>query len=150
MRRLLRGAIVDSSAVNVDFAAVRHQALSVVAGQVMVAIVCALVAHALARRDASLSAWSALTGGGIGAAATLTQVVVGLRNSAGKSPKEVMRGFYRGSAMKFVVTVVLFVLALRGHRLAPAPLFVTYALTFLTYWLALAKSLKSVPVEQGH
>jgi ATP synthase protein I len=138
----LRGVIVESSAVNVDFAAVRHQAFAVVVGQVVVAIGCALVAYALAQHDASLSARSALVGGGISAAATLAQVVVGLRSSAGKSPKEVMRGFYRGSAMKFVVTVLLFVLALRGHRLLPAPLFVTYALTFLIYWLALAKSLK--------
>ncbi len=142
MRRLLEGTIVDASVVNVDFAAVRRQALWVVAGQVLIATVAALVAYTLASRDATLAAWSALTGGGIGAAATLTQVVIGLRNGAGKSPKEVMRGFYRGSAMKFVVTVLLFVLALRSHRLAPAPMFVTYALTFLTYWLALAKSLK--------
>ena len=113
-----------------------------VAGQLVVAIGCAPVAYALAQHDASLAAWSALVGGGISAAATLVQVVVGVRNSAGQAPKEVMRGFYRGSAMKFVVTVMLFVLALRGHRLQPAPLFVTYALTFLIYWLALAKSLK--------
>ncbi len=115
----------------------------------LIAIAGAVVAFVLAKRDPALAARSALVGGGIGAAATLTQVVVGLRNSAGKSPKEVMRGFYRGSAMKFVVTVMLFVLALRGRKLLPAPLFITYAVTFLMYWLALAKSLTPVANVQG-
>ena len=53
-----------------------------------------------------------------------------------------MRGFYRGSAMKLVVTVVLFVLALRGRHLAAGPLFVTYVATFLVYWLALARTFR--------
>ena len=107
------------------------------------------MAYVLAKSDPGLSARSAMVGGGIGAWATLTQVLIGLRSGAGKSPKEVMRGFYRGSAMKFVVTVLLFVLALRGKKLLPAPLFVTYAVTFLMYWLALAKSLTAAAKEQG-
>jgi ATP synthase protein I len=121
----------------------------VVGGQALIAIVGAGIAFVLAKSDAALAAWSALVGGGIGAAATLSQVVVGLRNSVGKSPKEVIRGFYRGSALKFAVTVLLFVLALRGRKLLPAPLFVTYAVTFLMYWLALAKSLTAAAKEQG-
>ena len=56
-----------------------------------------------------------------------------------------MRSFFRGSAMKLVVTVVLFVLALRGRNLAAGPLFVTYVATFLVYWLALARSLRPQP-----
>jgi ATP synthase protein I len=128
---------------------VRRQALWVVGGQALIAIAGALIAYLVAKTDPALAARSALVGGGIGAIATLTQVVVGLRNSAGKSPKEVMRGFYRGSAMKFAVTVLLFVLALRGRKLLPAPLFVTYAVTFLMYWLALAKSLTPTTKAQG-
>jgi ATP synthase protein I len=128
---------------------VRRQALWVVGGQALIAIAGAVIAFVAAKSDPALAAQSALVGGGIGAAATLTQVVVGLRDSAGKSPKEVMRGFYRGSALKFAVTVLLFVLALRGKKLLPAPLFVTYAVTFLMYWLALAKSLTAAAKEQG-
>ena len=111
-----------------------------VAGQVLVAVAAALICYAW--RDAR-SGLSALAGGGIGAAATLTQVLVGLRNSAGKEPKEVLRGFYRGSAAKLVVTVVLFVLVLRARALAPGPLFVTYVVTFLVYWVALARNLSA-------
>ena len=120
----------------------RRQALWVVMGQVAVAVGGALICYAA--RDAR-SSLSALIGGGIGAASTLVQVVIGLRNSDGKEPRAVMRSFFRGSAMKLVVTVVLFVLALRGRNLAAGPLFVTYVATFLVYWLALARSLRPQP-----
>ena len=133
-----REPIVDSSPATIDFVTVRRQALWVVAGQVVVAVVGALVGYVWLGAHAALSA---LVGGGIGAAATLTQVVVGLRNTAGRAPREVMRGFYRGSAMKFAVTVVLFVLALRGRKFAAGPLFGTYVVTFVVYWLALARGL---------
>jgi F0F1-type ATP synthase assembly protein I len=45
--------------------------------------------------------------------------------------------------MKLVVTVVLFMLALRGRHLAAAPLFVTYVATFLVYWVALARTFRT-------
>ncbi len=118
----------------------RRQGLWVVVGQVLVALGGALICYATRGRLASVSA---LIGGGIGAAATLVQVVVGLRSSAGQTPQAVVRGFYRGSAMKLAVTVLLFALALRGRHLAAAPLFVTYVATFLVYWLALARSFRS-------
>ena len=123
-----------------DFASVRRQGLWVVFGQVLVALGGAVICYAT---RGSLASESALIGGGIGAAATLVQVLFGLRNSAGKAPQDVVRGFYRGSAMKLVVTVTLFALALRGRRVAAAPLFVTYVATFFVYWLALARSFRT-------
>lgn len=107
-----------------------------VAGQALVAIVGACLWYYW--RGAS-AGQAALTGGGIGAAATLAQVLVGLRNSAGREAKDVVRGFYRGSAVKFMVTVALFVWALRGRKVVAAPLFITYVVTFLVYWVALAR-----------
>lgn len=118
----------------------RRQGLWVVFGQVLVALGGALICG---WTRGPLAAESALMGGGIGAAATLAQVLIGLRNSAGKSPQAVVRGFYRGSATKLVVTVVLFALALRGRAVAPAPMFVTYVATFCVYWLALARTLRT-------
>lgn len=118
----------------------RRQGLWVVVGQVLVALGGALICYATRGQLASVSA---LIGGGIGAAATLVQVIVGLRDSAGEAPQAVVRGFYRGSAMKLVVTVVLFVLVLRGRHLAAAPLFVTYVATFLVYWVALARTFRT-------
>jgi F0F1-type ATP synthase assembly protein I len=82
-----------------------------------------------------------LIGGGIGVVATLAQVLVALGSAAGKEPKEVVRAFFRGSAVKFGVTVVLFVLALRGHKVVAAPMFCAYVATFLVYWVVLAPSL---------
>ena len=124
----------------------RRQALWVVVGQGLVALAGAVICYVT--RDA-LSASSALIGGGIGASATLVQVLIGLRNSAGRTPQDVVRGFYRGSAMKLVVTVVLFVLVLRRWRIAPAPLFLTYMATFLVYWLALARTFRTQVQQQA-
>ena len=118
----------------------RRQGLWVVVAQVFVALGGALICYATRGQLASISA---LIGGGIGAAATLVQVIIGLRNSAEQAPQAVVRGFYRGSAMKLVVTVVLFMLALRGRHLAAAPLFVTYVATFLVYWVALARTFRT-------
>jgi ATP synthase protein I len=139
MRGLCPGSPPVVASASIDFASVRRQALWVVMGQTLVAAGGALICYAALDARASLSA---LIGGGIGAASTLVQVMIGLRNSGGREPQDVVRSFYRGSAMKLVVTVMLIVLALRGRNLAPAPLFVTYAATFLVYWLALARSLK--------
>jgi ATP synthase protein I len=83
----------------------------------------------------------ALIGGSIGVIATLAQVLVALGSAAGKKPNEVARAFYRGSAVKFAVTVLLFVLALRGHKVVAAPMFSAYVATFLVYWVVLARSL---------
>ncbi len=118
----------------------RRQGLWVVFGQVLVALGSALICY-LTRGP--LASESALIGGGIGAAATLAQVLIGLRSSAGKAPQAVVRGFYRGSAAKLAVTVVLFAWALRGRTVAAAPLFVTYVATFFVYWVALARTLKA-------
>ncbi len=142
MRVLCPGSPAVVSSESTDFAAVRRQALWVVVGQLIVAANGALICYAL---WGVRSSRSALIGGGIGAAATLVQVGFGLRNSAGKDPRAVVRGFYRGSAMKLLVTVALFVLALRHRNLAPAPLFVTYVATFFVYWLTLARTLRVQP-----
>jgi ATP synthase protein I len=124
----------------VDFATAQRQALMVVGGQMAVAVCGGLICYLGSDEH---SAVSALIGGSIGAAATLAQALVGLRSSEGKPPQAVLRSFFRGSAVKLLVTVVLFVLALRGRNLAPAPLLVTYVATFLVYWVVLARTLKS-------
>jgi ATP synthase protein I len=131
---------VVSPAATVDIASARRQALAVVAGQTAVAALGALVCLMAIDRRAALSA---LIGGGIGAAATLVQALVSLRDSAGRTPQAVVRGFYRGSALKLVSTVVLFVMALRIRPLAPGPLFLTYVATFLVYWVALARTFRT-------
>lgn len=109
----------------------RRQALWVVVGQLIVAINGALICYAM---WGALSSRSALIGGVIGAAATLAQVLIGLRGDGA--------GLVRGSALKLVVTAILLVTAMRIWRVAPEPLFLTYLATFLVYWLGLARSLR--------
>lgn len=103
---------------------------------VVVAVVCALIGGAPAAR-------AALVGGGIGAAASLTQVVVSFRARAARNPAAIARGFYRGEALKIAVTVMLFVLALRARRFMPGALFAGYVATFVAFWVALARARSS-------
>jgi ATP synthase protein I len=107
-----------------------------VAGQVAIASVVALLCAALIGAPAALAA---AVGGGIGAVASLVQVLSGFRRGTAGDARAIARGFYRGEALKIAVTVVLFVLALRARALAPGPLFAGYVATFVAYWVALAR-----------
>jgi ATP synthase protein I len=127
----------DNPLTNYDFALARRQALMLVAGQVAIAGVVALVCAATIGAPAALAA---ATGGGIGAAASLVQVASGFRRSTAGNAQAIARGFYRGEAMKIGVTVLLFILALRGRTLAAGPLFAGYVATFVAYWVALVRS----------
>jgi ATP synthase protein I len=64
-------------------------------------------------------------------------VVSGFRRSTAGNAAAIARGFYRGEAIKIGVTVLLFVLALRGRRLEAGPLFAGYVASFVAYWVAL-------------
>ena len=99
----------------------------------IVALICAVWIDAPAGIAAAI-------GGGIGAVASLAQVASGFRRSTAGDAPAIARGFYRGEAMKIAVTVLLFVLALRGRHLAAGPLFAGYVATFVAYWVALWRS----------
>ena len=122
---------------NYSFALARRQALMLVAGQVAIAGIVALICAAFIDAPAG---WAAAIGGGIGAVGSLAQVASGFRRSTAGDAAAIARGFYRGEAMKIGVTVLLFVLALRGRRLAAGPLFAGYVATFVAYWVALLRT----------
>ena len=82
---------------------------------------------------------AAAIGGAIGTVASLVQVLSGFRRSAAHDARAIARGFYRGEALKIAVTVVLFVLVLRGWRLPAGPLLAGYVATFVAYWVALGR-----------
>ena len=108
-----------------------------VAGQVAIAGIVALICAASIDLQAGVAA---AIGGGIGAAASLAQVASGFRRSSAGDARAIARGFYRGEAMKIAVTVLLFVLALRGRHLAAGPMFAGYVATFVAYWVALLRT----------
>jgi ATP synthase protein I len=121
---------------NYSFALARRQALLLVAGQVAIAGIVALICAASIDAQAGLAAG---IGGAIGAVASLAQVASGFRPGAAGNAPAIARGFYRGEAMKIGVTVVLFILALRGRHLEAGPLFAGYVATFVAYWVALVR-----------
>jgi ATP synthase protein I len=121
-----------------DVSSARRIALKLVLGQAAATLGVAAVFLAL---SGALAARSALLGGGIGVAANLAMVMVAFR-PAGSDPKRIMRGFYRGEAVKLGLTVLLFAATLKFLVIAAAPFFVAYAATFLVYWIALARSVQ--------
>ena len=110
------------------------------AGQAAIAVAVALVCAATIGVRAGIAA---AIGGGIGVAASLVQVVSGFSRRSAGDAKAIARGFYRGEALKIVVTVVLFVLALRGRQFPPGPMLAGYVATFVAYWVALARTLRA-------
>jgi ATP synthase protein I len=144
MRRLRDGRAVTrepspasgNPLTNYDFSLARRHALMLVAGQVAISAVVAVLCGALIGLTA---AGSALAGGGIGVAGSLVQVLSAFRRGAVGDPKAIARGFYRGEALKVAVTVALFVFAFKGLHLRPGPLFTGYVATYIAYWLALAR-----------
>ena len=107
-----------------------------VAGQVAISLVVALICAAVIGAPAGLAA---LIGGGIGAAGSLVQVAVSFRRTTANEPPAIARGFYRGEALKIAVTVLLFIVVLRRRGLPPGAMFAGYVATFAAYWVALAK-----------
>lgn len=107
-------------------------------GQLIVAVNGALICYAM---WGALSSRSALIGGLIGAAATVAQVLIGMRGNG--------TGLVLGSATKLVVTAVLLVVSMRIWRVTPEPLFLTYMTTFLVYWLGLARTLRLAAQVSG-
>jgi ATP synthase protein I len=120
----------------IDGSGARRAALMLVLAQLAVTLI--LAATFLIGSDAH-AAESALIGGGVGVAASLAMVTVMFRG-AGADPKRILRSTYRGEAVKLGLTVVLIVAALKNVELAVLPFFVTYAATFLVYWIALVKT----------
>lgn len=99
---------------------------------------------------ASGAVWWAARGGSAGLAAVagalialLPALYMGLRTVSipqDAPPRERLGAFYRGEAVKFGLTAVLFILALQWFASTFAPVIVTYILALLVYWPALALS----------
>jgi ATP synthase protein I len=88
-------------------------------------------------------AWSAATGGLI---SIVTTAFFALRVFMGGSDAPlnvIVRSFYAGEVQKLILTAVLFYAAIRWMDLSFLPLFVTYAVTLLMYWVVLPFSLES-------
>jgi ATP synthase protein I len=109
-------------------------AVKIFAVQAAITLASAMVALMLADFKA---AYSALVGGGINILATLVFALRVFSVRPGAPAKSMARAFYIGEAIKFAVTVGLFVGVLLWLEVSFLPLFLTYAITMLAFWLVL-------------
>jgi ATP synthase protein I len=82
-------------------------------------------------------ALSVVAGGLIGMLAGLYQAQRMLRVDAGLHPEAFMQGLWVSEAVKIVLTVALFIVAIRLLRVDMVPTIVGYAGTYIVYWVAL-------------
>jgi len=83
------------------------------------------------------TAGAALTGAAIGVVTNLYMAVRLFGNGAVRPAEQVLQRFYSAEAVKIVMTVGLFALAIGAFKVAFLPLIVGYSLTLMVYWLAL-------------
>lgn len=121
----------------VDPVGARRAALRLVLHQAVVTLIVATAFLVFASGRAALSA---LAGGGISVVASLAMATLAFSRAAQGDPKRVMRGFYRGEAVKLGLTVVLLVVALRSGAVDPLPLLAAFVATMAAYWVALVRS----------
>ena len=82
-------------------------------------------------------AWSVFAGGAIGMLAGAYQAQRMLRVDAGIHPEAFMQGLWISEAVKFVLTVALFIAAIRLLQVQMVPTIIGYAGTYIIYWVAL-------------
>lgn len=112
---------------------IRAKACRIVAAQLAVA---ATISLGVWVYSGAAAAWSALIGGLISAAGSLI-FARWLSKAAGGSPRAFASAFYLGEGLKIILTAALFWVAIALLEATLAPLFITYAVTLIVYWLAL-------------
>jgi F0F1-type ATP synthase assembly protein I len=85
----------------------------------------------------SIFAASVLVGGLIGMLAGFYQAQRMLRVDAAEHPEAFMRGLWISEALKIVLTVALFIAAIRLLNVQMVPTMVGYVGTYIIYWAAL-------------
>ena len=86
------------------------------------------------------TAASVFAGGLIGVVAGFYQALRMLSVDAGEHPESFMSGVWVSELAKIVLTVALFIIAIRLFRVQMAPTIIGYAGTYIVYWVALGTS----------
>jgi len=115
------------------FQKARHAVLRLSAWQLGLTLTLSALAMLLSR----MAAVSVLTGGLIGMLAGLYQAQRMLRIDASMHPESYMQGLWISEAVKIVLTVALFIVAIRLLQVQMVPTIVGYAGTYIVYWVAL-------------
>lgn len=77
---------------------------------------------------------SALYGGMICLASGMIFALLAFRYSGASQNELVVRSFNKGSKLKFIFTIVLFVVVYRWPNLQPLPLMISYFVTLMAQW----------------
>jgi len=109
----------------------------------------AMVAAAAGWVGGRHAAISALAGGAIGAAAGFYQARRVLAVDASENPGRFMSAVYVSEVLKILLTVALFIAAIRALRAEFLPLMAGYVATFGVYWAALRWPLLGAATEMG-
>jgi ATP synthase protein I len=83
------------------------------------------------------AALSVFVGGSIGMIAGLYQAMRLLQVNAAEQPDALMRALWISEVIKILLTVAMFVLAIRLLKVEMVPTIVGYAVTYIVYWIAL-------------
>jgi ATP synthase protein I len=124
--------------IAIDLALARRLALSVVLGQAVVTLICALAAWLIADSHAALSA---ALGGGISTLASLAMALFGFGSRSAADPQRAVGRFFVGEMAKIAVMIVLFVVVLKTMKVVPLAMLGAYVATFIVFWVALADAL---------
>jgi len=116
------------------FRLMQRAAIRLAFWQAMITVSLALLFVWFSGTEAMLSA---LVGGGIGALAGLYQALRMFRADAAASPGGFLRAAYAGEAIKILLTVALFIAAIRILKVEFGPTMIAYAATYVVYWAAL-------------
>jgi len=119
-----------------SYAKARQGTFIIVGLQLTVTVLAGLVAALVAGRYA---AWSALAGGLINVVASLYMALKLFVGGLGVGPQQWFGRFLVGEALKFVITVALFIFAIVVLKAAFLPLILAYIVTYVAYWVGLAR-----------
>lgn len=119
------------------FQKARHAVFRLAGWQLALTIALGIIALVVSSREAATSAF---IGGLIGMLAGFYQAQRLLRVDAGTHPEAFMRGLWISEALKIVLTVAMFIAAIRLLRVQMVPTIVGYAGTYIVYWIALGTS----------
>ena len=116
---------------------VRRGALRAIALQVLTALVVAALALLVGGTSAG---GAALMGGLIGTGANAVLAVWVFAGETERDPQRFLLRMMLGEVSKFMVAVVLFIIAFAKLKVAVGPLMVGYLAVLAAYWVALFKS----------
>jgi len=80
---------------------------------------------------------SALLGGLIGFLPNVFFAIIFGRKDPRKSASQVARAFYFGEAVKLILTALLFVAVFQLPGILPLPLFATFVVVIMVFWVVL-------------